>query len=361
MPIDFPLIARGQDVGSANAYKMVMELDPSSYPDLCRFVFTAASANSGACTFELNDLGPIPIKDPFYGIADLKPNTILVNQIVDITFDGTNFQMISIHKVVEFPSHTAFGDAVIDEYPVGQGPFSIVQSVAEVTEDVDTANHFGQGVQVTRDPQSQMPEHAMTAATMARGEIASGNAQEMSGTTLIGSSADAIYGGTHETPTNFIAVGSASGMRNDNSGHVTIGFGHISNVDNNSSGRLEQCGGHYSVVENHSDGSMGVAVGMGAGVKNTGSGDIETACTILASEPENTGGGTMEFVFGCNIKDHSGFGSVKSDNIYSQGANSTNMFEGTLETLAGLILKAPGGARYQVGVSDLGVLTLTPL
>jgi len=57
------------------------------------FKFKAGTANTGACTLNINGLGAKTIKKA--GSLDLDTGDIVANQIVEVTYDGTNMQMTS--------------------------------------------------------------------------------------------------------------------------------------------------------------------------------------------------------------------------------------------------------------------------
>lgn len=57
------------------------------------FKFKAGTANTGACTLNINGLGAKTIKKNVS--TDLATGDILINQIVTVIYDGTNMQMVS--------------------------------------------------------------------------------------------------------------------------------------------------------------------------------------------------------------------------------------------------------------------------
>lgn len=80
--------------GSANAITVSLSPAPASYAAgmLVNFKATAA-ANTGPVTINVNSLGVKSIKKNVS--TDLAANEILVNQLVSLIYDGTNFQVIS--------------------------------------------------------------------------------------------------------------------------------------------------------------------------------------------------------------------------------------------------------------------------
>jgi hypothetical protein len=79
--------------GSANAYVATYSPAPSALVAGMRFTFKANFANTGACTLNPNSLGATTIKKN--GSSDLAANDILNGQIVQVEYDGTNFQLLS--------------------------------------------------------------------------------------------------------------------------------------------------------------------------------------------------------------------------------------------------------------------------
>ena len=65
----------------------------SSYVAGQTFKFKAGTANTGACTLNINGLGAKTIKKDVS--TDLATGDILANQIVIVTYDGTNMQLVS--------------------------------------------------------------------------------------------------------------------------------------------------------------------------------------------------------------------------------------------------------------------------
>lgn len=81
------------DTGSANAYAIAPSPAITSYTAGQTFTFKATNANTGASTLNVNSLGTKTIKLP--NGNDLGPNNIVANQVVQVEYDGTNFQMTS--------------------------------------------------------------------------------------------------------------------------------------------------------------------------------------------------------------------------------------------------------------------------
>ncbi len=58
-----------------------------------RFIFKVGTANTGACSLNVNAKGAVAIKTPAGN--DTITGDILLGQIVEVVYDGTNFQMVS--------------------------------------------------------------------------------------------------------------------------------------------------------------------------------------------------------------------------------------------------------------------------
>ena len=80
--------------GTGAAYTITFPGVLSSYVWGTTFTFRAHIANTGACTIDVNGLGPVTIKNT--AGSNLAANDILANQVVTITYDfNGNFQMTS--------------------------------------------------------------------------------------------------------------------------------------------------------------------------------------------------------------------------------------------------------------------------
>ena len=83
----------GADTGSANAYVVTLSPVPSSYTAGMRVIMKAANSNTGASTINVNSLGVKSIKknvSEALGLGD-----IIADEIVELLYDGTNFQKTS--------------------------------------------------------------------------------------------------------------------------------------------------------------------------------------------------------------------------------------------------------------------------
>lgn len=90
--------------GSSNAYVLTPSPAITSYTEGQRFVFKANFANTGAATVNISGLGAKDIKK--FVSTDLDANDILSGKLIDIRYDGTNFQ-INNSSIVEILGDTS--------------------------------------------------------------------------------------------------------------------------------------------------------------------------------------------------------------------------------------------------------------
>ena len=88
------------DAGSTDAYAITLS-GISAYATGQTFKFKANTANTGIATLNVSGLGAKTIKKDV--TSDLSTGDILANQIVTVTYDGTNMQLISNPAVVTTP------------------------------------------------------------------------------------------------------------------------------------------------------------------------------------------------------------------------------------------------------------------
>lgn len=81
------------DSVGTDSYAISVTPTPAAYVNGMTFRFKAGTANTGAASLNVNSIGAITIKKK--GSTDLTTGDILSGQIVEVTYDGTNFQMIS--------------------------------------------------------------------------------------------------------------------------------------------------------------------------------------------------------------------------------------------------------------------------
>lgn len=81
------------DAGSTDAYAISAPVTATSYAAGDTYIFKANTINTGACTLNVDSLGAKTIKKNYN--SDLADGDIKANQLVEVVYDGTNFQMVS--------------------------------------------------------------------------------------------------------------------------------------------------------------------------------------------------------------------------------------------------------------------------
>lgn len=79
------------DTASTDAYVITLVPAPSAYYEGMEIVFKAVTANTGACSVNVNGLGAKSLVRPV--AVTPSNNDILAGSIVTAVYDGTNFQM----------------------------------------------------------------------------------------------------------------------------------------------------------------------------------------------------------------------------------------------------------------------------
>lgn len=92
----------GVDGGSTDAYEISLAPTPTSLNSIIGvpILFKANTANTGACTININSFGAVAIKKNVD--VDLATGDILENQILIVSYDGTYFQ---IQSTIPTPSN----------------------------------------------------------------------------------------------------------------------------------------------------------------------------------------------------------------------------------------------------------------
>lgn len=87
----------GMDTGAVNAYAFTIN-DPTvtAYKAGQKFQFIPANTNTGAATLDINGIGaPAILKSGTSGPTPLVGNELVVGNIVEVEYDGTEFQVIA--------------------------------------------------------------------------------------------------------------------------------------------------------------------------------------------------------------------------------------------------------------------------
>jgi len=99
------------DSVGTDSYAVTLSPVPAAYVNGMTIRFKAGTANTGACSLNVNSLGAITIKKKLN--IDTTTGDILSGQIVEVVYDGTNFQMISPQSL-PFYGLTAAGSTTYD-------------------------------------------------------------------------------------------------------------------------------------------------------------------------------------------------------------------------------------------------------
>ena len=92
----------GEDGGASDSYAIALEIAPTAYTNGMVINFKANTANTGACSLNVNGLGAVAIKD--VAGNDLATGAILAGQSVSAIYNGTHFVMLSDSKYLNTPT-----------------------------------------------------------------------------------------------------------------------------------------------------------------------------------------------------------------------------------------------------------------
>ena len=92
--------AYADSTGSANAYEVSYTPAPTAYVAGQKFFFKANFQNTGSATLNVNWLGAKTIKK-LDGATDLQSTDIANGAMVEVLYDGTNFQLTSIPQTIK--------------------------------------------------------------------------------------------------------------------------------------------------------------------------------------------------------------------------------------------------------------------
>jgi hypothetical protein len=124
------------DSGDQNAVVINdLNLSITSYTDGLLIIFKSISANSGACTININSLGEKYIKKSVCN--DLEADDILQNQIVTVVYDGTNFQL-SGSAGSQLNSYTLHETTTTDSTPADKSITSSFSSLSSFVIQITT-------------------------------------------------------------------------------------------------------------------------------------------------------------------------------------------------------------------------------
>lgn len=125
--------------GSSNAYTLAASTTYAAYAQGDRFCFKSNFANTGAATLNVDSVGAKTIKK--MDGTDLKANDIPSGAIVDVVYDGTNFQLVSAIGAVPYRNVNTLtaapgtGDDSADGYQAGSLAVDVTGDQAYVNVD----------------------------------------------------------------------------------------------------------------------------------------------------------------------------------------------------------------------------------
>lgn len=102
----------GIDSGAANAYVVTLVPAATAYTDGMKVSFIATNENTGASTVNVNGLGAVDIK--IDAARNLYSGYIITGDIVELTYNGTNFQITNLATQVVQDAADAAVQAAID-------------------------------------------------------------------------------------------------------------------------------------------------------------------------------------------------------------------------------------------------------
>lgn len=100
------------DAQASDTYVITLSPAITAYATGQRFIFTANTANTAAATLNVNGLGAKTIKKNTS--VDLVTGDILAAQVVEVVYDGTNFQLVSRNNVINYSNGATTHDASVN-------------------------------------------------------------------------------------------------------------------------------------------------------------------------------------------------------------------------------------------------------
>jgi hypothetical protein len=88
----------GADAGASDSYAVTLSPAPAVYVTGMSIYVKINTANTGAATINCNSLGAKTIKKRYN--SDLATGDLIANQIINLVYDGTNFQLTSVYGSV---------------------------------------------------------------------------------------------------------------------------------------------------------------------------------------------------------------------------------------------------------------------
>lgn len=248
---------------------------------------------------------------------------------------------VGVVKTFTVGEHSAFGSgATVDQIvgATGVGPTLVNIRETLTTFPGPMTKAHGMLALYTLNPNNAMISTMEIHGGQGVLEIPSPNAQAFSGE-LMGLTGTVTYAGTNSLN---IMNGVWGDVQDNGTGTIAEMRGVTGQARTFTVGGTVSLayGGFFKVLNSGPANNVTSARGMTANLSNTGSGTITNASTIQASTPVNSGGGAITSLIGVDIRDHSGVGAATHYNLWSRGANSQHLLEGSLTINKGITTPA---------------------
>ncbi len=123
------------DAGSTDSYVITLAQPLTAYVTGQALMFKANTANTGACSINIDGLGAVALKKQYNN--DLATGDILAGQIVHISYDGTNFQVTS-----DLATAAGTGDMVLASIQTNSGLKTFLDATFGLRNVADTITSF---------------------------------------------------------------------------------------------------------------------------------------------------------------------------------------------------------------------------
>lgn len=297
-----------------DAYAITVSPAIGAYATGQRFRFKADVANTGAATLNVSGLGAKTLKKTD-GTSDLATGDILAGSIVEVVYDGTNFQVISSlasTSPVDIQVFTSSGTwtkpssaLAVDVYVVGAGGGGGSGSRRPTIGEMSGGGGGGGGAYSCKRflAQALAATETVTVGTGGSG----GAAQTSNGTS--GNAGSAGGASSFGTSTLVIADGGGAGGGGGTSSGGSAGTGASTR-----NGDIVFAGGNGGAGGNGSAGGQGADIATGSGARGGGGGATRSAGTGFA------GGAGGAFI--TNYVKAGGAGGTSSGGVGTAGSST---------------------------------------
>ena len=119
------------ETGTGDAYEIALTLPTGAVIQGQRFQFIASEANTGACTLNVNSLGAVSIK--MLDGTDPYDDAIVASMLVDVQYDGTNFQLMNPNTAVNQVKGADIASATTTDLSTATGDFIDITGTTTIT------------------------------------------------------------------------------------------------------------------------------------------------------------------------------------------------------------------------------------